>query len=668
MAEVEEPKLNTLADRIAALNRQKNFTSPPAGAKRPPPPPPGPKAPAPVAAPNTNGTVPTQSPSLPARPQKRIPPSLPQRTNTSLSEPVAETPPAPPTRPTNGAPPPLPGRKNSSQASPALPARRPSAQPFHSRRGSNSSEVSHISTISNLSLNPVSSRTSTASTETQPARRVLAPALDQAKLPPLPPSRKEREAQAARENAGRETEVVKAPLLSVQSAPVVPSAGARPGLPPRLPSRPRQSPAPSHADESPATTPRRLPPPPSAFVRPTTTFDSSRNHTSPGPRSRDDAPPPVPLSSRPTFAQIDAVAVRASANQANSCLICRDFSAPDSVAAQYPNHSLPRHDPVGYLASVLCGPFPSATDKARAIFTWCHHNIAYNVEEFFGKCIKGRNVDETIFHGKAVCQGYAEVYQAIAQRAGLQCVVIGGHGKGYGYKPLTKNEPPPPRNPTGHAWNAVCIDNGEWKLLDACWGAGSVGNEQYHKQFKPQMFCLSNELFGLKHFPQDERYFFRNDGRIPTWEEYMIGPVRGEKAEFYGTATDEGVSEFTFSPAEKHIPVYSGEVVRFQFGKVCEHWQPERHGKGRPYLLLMKIHGLDGRKEDLVPLETDGFWWWADISSRDLGAPGQTVFLYALTTLNNKDARGVSKEEYYRTKSSGGYSMSWAIYAKWELV
>ncbi|KAI2469849.1 hypothetical protein F4781DRAFT_392574 [Annulohypoxylon bovei var. microspora] len=655
MADVEEPKFNSLADRIAALNRQKNFTSPPTSTKRPPPPPPPVGKPSSQApAPNVNSPIPPQTPNLPARLHRQNPPSLPRRTNTSGS--AVESPPVLPER---DAPPPLPTRKNSAQPSPALPSRRPSAQPLHSRRGSNSSEVSHISTISNLSLNPVS-RTSTASTETQPARRVLAPTLDYAKLPPLPPSRKEREAQAARDAIEREaTEVVKAPLLSAQSAPVVPQS--RSGLSPRLPSRFSNSPAHSQVDESPSTNPRRLPPPPSAFVRPATTFDSART---PGQRSRDEPPPPVPIKSRPTFAQIDAAAVRTS----TSCLICRDFSAPDNVAAQYPNHSLPRHDPVGYLANVLCGPFSSATDKARAIFTWCHHNIAYNVEEFFGKCIKGRSVDETIFHGKAVCQGYAEVYQAIAQRAGLQCVVVGGHGKGYGYTPLAKDQPPPPRNASGHAWNAVCIDNGEWKLLDACWGAGSVGDQKYRKQFKPQMFCLSNDLFGLKHFPSDDRYFFRNDGRVLTWEEYIVGPVRGEKAEFYGTATDEGVSEFTFSPAEKHVSVYSGEVLRFQFSKVCEHWIPERNGPGRSYLLLMKIHGLDGRKEDMVPLETDGFWWWTDIPAGDLGARGQTIFLYALTTLNNKDARGVTKEEYYRVKNGNGYSMSWAIFAKWELV
>ncbi|KAI0008825.1 hypothetical protein F4779DRAFT_417642 [Xylariaceae sp. FL0662B] len=664
MADVQEPQFNSLADRIAALNKQKNFTSPQPSTKRPPPPPPPAKS-------TTQGTLPAntgpvsgpvtpKSPNLPARPQKRNPPSLPQRTNTSSS--AAQS---PRSLPEDEAPPPLPGRKNSAQPPPVLPARRPSAQQL-TRRGSNSSDVSHISTISNLSLGHASSRASITSTETQPGRRVLAPSFDQAKLPPLPPSRKEREAQAAKEAAKREAaEVIQPPLLSSRSTPAIPQVESRPGLPPRLPSRPAKSPTPSQFDESPSISPRRLPPPPSAFVRPKTTIESSRR---PAARPRDEAPPPVPVSSRPTLVEIDAVAVRAAANQAATCLICRDFSRPDSVAAQYPSQSLPRHDPVGYLANVLCGLFPSATDKARAIFTWCHHNIAYNVEEFFGKCIKGRNVEETIFHGKAVCQGYAEVYQAIAQRAGLQCIVIGGHGKGYGYTPLRKGERPPPRNPTGHAWNAVCIDNGEWKLIDACWGAGSVGDQKYHKQFKPEMFCLSNDLFGLKHFPQDERYFFRGDGRVLTWEEYIVGPYQGEKAQWYGTGTDEGLSEFTFSPAEKDIPVYSGEMVRFQFSKVCEHWIPERHGKGKNYLLLMKIYGVDGRKEDLVPLETDGFWWWLDVPARDLGAPGQSIFLYALTVLNGRDARGVTKEEYYRTKSSGGYSMSWAIYAKWELV
>ncbi|KAI0514765.1 hypothetical protein F5B22DRAFT_609518 [Xylaria bambusicola] len=670
MAEVEEPQFGSLADRIAALNKQKNFTAPPPVTKRAPPPPPPSKQSFKVSAEEVSDDNIQNAPSIPARPNRREPPSVPQRANTATASPTAspaETPPALPGRP------PLPSRKTSElkpTPTPTLPPRRPT-QPLMSRRGSNSSDVSHISSISNLSL----SRASTTSIDSPAARRVLAPTFDQAKLPPLPPSRRARDAQAAKEAAERDLAVESndpsvAPTLPARATPQ-PEPPSRPNLPPRLPSRPAsKTPLPAQSREVQSTGPRRLPPAPSAYVRPKTLLEGSSRPPVPANRPGRVSPPPVPLNSRPTHAEIGAATVRATTNGAAVCMMCRDFSGPDNVAAQYPNHSLPRQDPVGYLANVLCSPFPSPTDKARAIFTWCHHNIAYNVEEFFGKCVKGRDVNETIFLGKAVCQGYAEVYQAIAQRAGLQCIVVGGHGKGYGYTPLKQGQAPPPRNPTGHAWNAVCIDNGEWKLIDACWGAGSVGDEKFHKGFNPKMFTLSNEQFGLSHFPRNDQHFYREDGRVLSWEEYMLGPVPGaEKPDWCGGASDEGISnEVGYSPAAKHIPVQSGEVVRFQFAKVCEHWTHERNGKGPPYLLLLKIHGVDGRKEDLVPLDTNGYWWWVDVPARDLGAPGMKTQLFALTVLNGRDARGVTKEDYYRAKKSGGYSMSWAIWVTWELV
>jgi len=644
MAEIEEPKFNSLADRIAALNKQKNFTSPPVIAKTKRPPPPPNKQVVSISTEAVNDhTPPSKSPSLPARPQKREPPPLPQRTNSQLTEPAVESLPALPGRP------PLPKRNTSSQQeqTPTLPPRRPTQQ--LTRRGSNSSEISHISSISNLSL----SRTSTTSVDSPAARRVLAPAFDQAKLPPLPPSRKERETQAAREAAENE-------------------AAERPTLPPRRPSRPvPKSPNLAQVDEAPPTGPRRLPPQASSFVKPKNGLEGL-SKPPPLPTTnrptRSSSPPPVPVSSRPTIDQIGAVTAHAAATNAAGCLMCRDFSEPDRVAALYPSASLPRQDPVSYLAQVLCGPFPSATDKARAIFTWCHHNVAYNVEEFFGKCIKGRGVEETIFYGKAVCQGYAEVYEAIAQRAGLDCFLVGGHGKGFGYAALKRGQAPPPKNATGHAWNAVCIDNGQWKLVDACWGAGHIGGGTYTKKFSPGMFTLSNEKFGDTHFPSQDRFFFREDGRTPTWEEYIRGstPPGEENPQWFGDVTEEGVSRFGFSPPAKHIPVNSNEVVRFQFAKACEHWTYEKNGKGPPYLLLLKIHGVDGRNDDLVPLDSDGYWWWVDIPARDLGAPGMEVQLFALTTVNDRDARGYTKEMFYRAK--GRYGMSWAIWCVWALV
>jgi hypothetical protein len=82
--------------------------------------------------------------------------------------------------------------------------------------------------------------------------------------------------------------------------------------------------------------------------------------------------------------------------------------------------------------------------------------------------------------------------------------------------------------------------------------------------------------------------------------------------------------------------------------------------------MLLKIGGLDGRKEDRVPFENNDFWWWIDVKARDLGAPGQTVSCYAVTSVNGKDARGMTRNEYLGKKGKAG--MGFAGIAAWELV
>lgn len=125
-----------------------------------------------------------------------------------------------------------------------------------------------------------------------------------------------------------------------------------------------------------------------------------------------------------------------------------------------------------------------------------------------------------------------------------------------------------------------------------------------------------DKICRMRHFPENPRHFFRDDGRTPTWEEYYLGGSTGERTQWFGNAREEGLDEWLSSPADKKIPVYSGEVVRFQFAKVCEHWTSEMHGRGKPRLLMIKIHGVDGRKDDLVPCDSDGFWSWCDIPAR----------------------------------------------------
>ncbi|TQS31608.1 hypothetical protein Golomagni_08105, partial [Golovinomyces magnicellulatus] len=349
----------------------------------------------------------------------------------------------------------------------------------------------------------------------------------------------------------------------------------------------------------------------------------------------------------------------------DDCLMCRDWSGPDSIGAQFPRGAIPRNDPAGYLAEHLCSPFPSYTDKARAIFTWCHHNIAYDTYSLFNNCVRNMPAEESILSGLAVCGGYAQAYKAIAVRAGLECIVVTGHGKGFGHTPLEPGERPPPRKADGHAWNAVRIDGGSWKLLDACWGAGHLDTQTntYKQAFNPTQFIATNEDFGRSHFPQDSNHQFRADGSVVGWDEYYIGTGAPS---WCGGAEKEGIRKASLEPKEQQLQVNSGQVVRFQFSKICEHWTSEKNGLGKPPLFVLQIGGQDGRKQDFIPIETNGYWHWADVHSKDLGAPGEKVHLLMITTIDNREARGLTAKEFLSKK--GRCAMSWNSLVRWQLV
>ena len=701
MADNDEPQFTTLKERIAALNQQKTNPIAPASHKAKPPVPGPPKRAATDTTANgngyTNGNGAVNKPNIPQVPQrpgakaKAVPPLLPRRdTGTSQASSRADETP----QEERKLPPQLPARTASSQsqsARPALPSRTSTASSLlDDRRTSVSSEASYRSTASGASQ----LRSKKSASHLSADVRRLPPQFDQASLPPLPPTRRELEAKAAQEEAARASRPL--PTITKSEPPLVEAAKptpAKPNLPPRLPSRT----ATSNGAATTTTTPQAQEP--SAVKRPVVNGFGDKAKSTPtngwkiggfgssasDPKSQlwdqappiptrleDLEPPPIPVTSRPSMAQIKAAKDRSEPGNASTsrddCWICRDWSGPDEIAAQFPRETLPRRDTVGHLARGLCDPFPSYTDKARAIFTWFHHNIAYDTVSFFGKCITAKTPEETIFSGLAVCSGYAEVYKAIARKAGLECEVVVGHGKGYGYTKLKPGERPPPPNPDGHAWNAVRIDGGKWHLLDACWGAGHLDTttNAYKKEFNPKQFIRSTEEFGESHFPKDARQQFRNDGRTIGWEEYFIGKGPEETVVFYTTAHGEGLLESSVEPRVRQISVYSGEVVRFQFSKLCEHWRSETHGPGKPPLLLLNIQGADGRKEDMVPIETDGFWHWADVNARDLGAPGQVVQVAQITTIEGKDARGVTAKEYFSKK--GRCAMGWTYLLKWELV
>ncbi|KAL2870687.1 uncharacterized protein BJX67DRAFT_344379 [Aspergillus lucknowensis] len=697
----EETQVLSIQDRIRALKQAQNGQSLE-----------GPGSP-------FSGSQPTAFALRPTRPQtngvSNPPPDSDRLSPVGRNAPVRDPLQRPPTRsassditlgarPQPKGPPPLPARNSSSQLAPSLPPRRPSVN----------------SVASDASRSTTASTGRSSGTPTKPTGHgVKAPPWGVGELPPLPPKRQSMQ-QVALPSRPK-------PMTATSNEHMPPP---RPSLPPRRSSNrsvstvstessftqsrpppqvpPRDAPR-DGRDKSPAPgvetngkpQPKRLPPPAptraaldkiqlsgfGGLSKKAVEPQVDEVNLEPTLANVSPTPPPVPLGSRPDLSVIQATKPRISAASApvpvitSVCLKCRDFSVPDAHAAAYPRESLPTQD-LGWLGRELTAPFPSLTDKARAIFTWLHHNIDYDTVSFYNNCVKPSTPNGTLASGLAVCEGYAGLFAALATQAGLQAKVISGHGKGYGYSAPIPGEPLPPYS-AGHAWNVVQIDNGQWKLIDACWGAGHVQGpgKPYCRSFNPAMFTDTNDEFGLRHYPGDPAHFHRDDGRPEiSWEEYLLGnpnsPLGAAQPRTFGDAKKHSIGERSFRPASEHISIHRSGALRFQFNLICEHWSLERHTRAKPGLFLLMVHGVDGRKDERLPLthwrgsgpNGGGDVWFVDVpDARSLGAPGQKVQLAVLTKFGNQeDARGVTVEEYQR--QAGRVGMSWAYIAEWELV
>ncbi|KAK5118924.1 hypothetical protein LTR62_000135 [Meristemomyces frigidus] len=589
-------------------------------------------------------------------------PSLPARTSSQSSQ----TPSLPPRRPTD--------------SSPALPPRRPSDTPSNTK-----SQLSRRE--SNESMNSVAtgrSSVSGMSTNTSQSDRIVkAPSYDASALPPLPPKRTEAEKQAYYDSGNK---FARRSLMSTFSSPNV--TGKQKGTTPPPSRRPsaqisQQPPLPVRSFQVMAEPPAPkalVPPPPKKSALQMGLGSDTRPPITPVrpgsvPQTNGTVPLAIPTGSRPDLATLQSSKPKLKGNHStqpqptqDSCLHCRDFSAVDAHAAHFPRQSVPNND-IGWLAQQLTAPFPSATDKARAIFTWHHHNIFYNTKAFFEGNIQPSTPQSTLQSGWAVCEGYAGLFAALALKAGLESYVVVGHGKGFGYSQLGPGDPLPSYN-AGHAWNVVKIDNGQWKLIDACWGAGHICgvNNLYKQEFSPERFTQSNDEFGLDHFPGEDRQQYREDGRTLTWEEYITGNKRGCGADFFsGYTSAEGISETSFQPlANPIVTAQQGPSVRFSFQKICPHWDPVRNGKGKHYLYTLAVDNLEGTKSNHLPFQTNGDVWWVDVPTRDLGGPGQSVKILAVTSFRDQDGRGLTIKEYLEWK--GRVAMAWAYVAKFDVA
>ena len=139
-------------------------------------------------------------------------------------------------------------------------------------------------------------------------------------------------------------------------------------------------------------------------------------------------------------------------------------------------------------------------EKAYLVYYWVSHNIDYDFNSYSKNKNINTSADSVLKTGQSVCGGYSTIFHDLATCLGIECVDIDCFAKGYGFQ-IGESIP----NKTNHRHNAIKL-NGSWYLVDSTWGAGSVVNNVYKKDFNNFYFCCDPKEFVLTHYPTDPKW------------------------------------------------------------------------------------------------------------------------------------------------------------------
>jgi hypothetical protein len=125
-----------------------------------------------------------------------------------------------------------------------------------------------------------------------------------------------------------------------------------------------------------------------------------------------------------------------------------------------------------------------AEQKIRAIYIYIGRNITYDMRLLDLPLDHKTNLqvaEETFRSGRAICKGYAALFDLMCKQCGIQSFIIPGYVKLDG---KIMDVP--------HAWNAAFINN-KWKLFDPTWGAGYIDKNTFVPKFTYNYFEISPE-------------------------------------------------------------------------------------------------------------------------------------------------------------------------------
>lgn len=184
--------------------------------------------------------------------------------------------------------------------------------------------------------------------------------------------------------------------------------------------------------------------------------------------------------------------------------------------------------------------FKTENDKIRAAFYWTASNISYDVKNMFNQSpveTSQEKIINALKTRKGVCIDYAEVFNDLSKKMGIESYLIHGYTKQNGKVAALS-----------HAWTAAKIE-GKWYAFDPTWGSGYVDKDKFVKKLNNYYFKVDPSKIIASHIPFDYLWQFLN---YPiTNAEFYEGKIQINKTKKYFDFEKEIVQHNSLNPIDQ---------------------------------------------------------------------------------------------------------------------
>ncbi|MBR1970678.1 MAG: hypothetical protein IKA17_10045 [Clostridia bacterium] len=155
------------------------------------------------------------------------------------------------------------------------------------------------------------------------------------------------------------------------------------------------------------------------------------------------------------------------------------------------------------LSNKICKKADNDYEKILLIHDWVADNIYYDFDYYYNRDSADISLDAlSVYQSKrSVCEGYANLTQALINAQGIPCRKVSGYSLGLSSNLRYWTEETANKEISNHAWNQAYVDN-RWINIDATWDSGNKyenGEFLYEGIENHLYFDISDVFFSYNH-------------------------------------------------------------------------------------------------------------------------------------------------------------------------